>query len=81
VFFKAYLMENVSVSVSGGQMQRRVVAPVGDIHPGTTLDQQLHQFGVALLGSPVQGTEAVVIAKQISGSLSILAEAFSKIRW
>lgn len=69
------------MSVSGGQMQRRVVAPVGDIYPGTALDQQLHQFCVALLGRPVQRTEAVVIAKQISGSRSILTKAFSKIGW
>jgi len=46
-------------------MEWDVVAHVGGIHAGSTLQQGLHQLGMSLLGDPVQWTEAMVVTKKM----------------
>lgn len=59
----AHQLDAGPVSVRSGQVQRRVVAHVGDAHARAPLDQHLHYTRVAGLGRPVQRTEAVVVAE------------------
>lgn len=58
---KRYLSHNVSVSVAGGQVQRRVVSSVHDVDARPSHDEHVHHVGAALPAGPVERAEAVVI--------------------
>jgi len=51
--------------MSRRQMEWDVVAHVGGIYAGPTLQQGLYQLGMSLLGDPVQRTEAMVVPKKM----------------
>lgn len=58
---ETYLSHDVTMSVAGGQVQRRVIAPVHDVDAGPPHDEHVHHAGAALPARPVQRAEAVVV--------------------
>ena len=55
--------KNVTVSVCGGEVKRRVVAHVGRVDARAAGDEHLDDLGVAALGRPVQRGELMVISE------------------
>jgi len=53
------------------QVEWDVVAHVGGIYAGSTLQQSFHQLGMSLLGDPVQWTEAMVVTKKRNNVLEM----------
>lgn len=45
-----------------GQMQWNIVAHICCIHTSATMQQHVHQFCVTFFGTPMQRTEAMIIA-------------------
>lgn len=58
-----YLGHDVSVSMTCGEMQRRIVAPVHHIYTGTTHDEHVDNAAPPFPTRPVERAEAVVITK------------------
>ena len=57
-----HLSHNVSMSMAGGQVQRRVVSAVHDINTSSSHDEHVHHAGAAFPACPVERAEAVVIS-------------------
>lgn len=62
----SHQLDYLSMTMSGCQVQWGVVTAIGRIDTSASLNQQLHQFCVAFLRSPVQRTEAVIISAYMS---------------
>lgn len=60
---RVYLGHNVSVSMTCGEMQRRIVATVHHIYTGTTHDEHVDNAVLPFPTRPVERAEAVVITK------------------
>lgn len=58
-----YLGHDVSVSMTCGEMQRRIVATVHHIYTGTTHDEHVDDAVLPFPTRPVERAEAVVITK------------------
>lgn len=57
-----YLSHDVTMSMAGSQVQRRVVSAVHDINAGPSHDEHVHHAGAALPACPVERAEAVVVS-------------------
>lgn len=51
------------MSVCCGEVERRVVSEVESVHATAAINQKFHDSNVALLRSPVQSCEAMVVTK------------------
>lgn len=60
---KTHQVYDFVVTVSGGQVQRGVVAPVGGVDASAPLHEHFDDLQMALFGGPVQRTETVVVAE------------------
>lgn len=49
------------MTVSGGQVQRRVVTSVGGVDAGASLHEHFDDFQMTLLGRPMQRAESVIV--------------------
>jgi hypothetical protein len=56
--------DHVMMSVSSGQMQRRVIPFVHNVDPCPPLEQELHYLVLSVLCGPVEGTESMVISRE-----------------
>ena len=65
---RTYSLDDVSVAMSGCQVEGSVVPHVGGVDPRPAGDQHLHDLDVTALGGPVQRGELMVITENIDTS-------------
>lgn len=63
VYLFVYLSQDVSVAVTGGEMQRGVIATVHDVNTGAAHDEHVHNAAPTFPACPVEGAESVVITE------------------
>lgn len=51
------------MAVTGGEMQRGVVATVHDVNTGAAHDEHVHNAAPALPARPVEGAESMVVTE------------------
>lgn len=56
-----YLSQDVSVAVTGSEMQRGVVATVHDVNAGAPHDEHVDDATPSLPACPVEGAESMVV--------------------
>lgn len=56
-----YLSQDVSVAVTGSEMQRGVVATVHDVNTGAPHDEHVDDATPSLPACPVEGAESMVV--------------------
>lgn len=59
-----YLSYDVSVAMTGSEMQRGVIATVHDVNTGAPHDEHVHNAASALPARPVEGAESMVITEK-----------------
>lgn len=59
-----YLSYDVSVAVTGSEMQRGVIAAVHDVNAGAPHDEHVNNAASALPARPVEGAESMVITEE-----------------
>lgn len=58
-----YLRQDVSAAVTGGEMQRGVIAAVHDVDTGAAHDEHVHNAAPPLPARPVEGAESMVVTE------------------
>ena len=58
-----YLRHDVSVSVTGGEMQRGVVSPIHHVDPSASHDEHVDDAAPPFPARPMEGAEAVVVTE------------------
>lgn len=55
-------MHDIVMTMSGGQVQRRVVTSVGGIYTSASLHEHFDDFQMTLLGRPMQRAESMIVS-------------------